>query len=152
MYIKSANIDRQYRVFTNSEEVRIMSKKRSKLEIYLDVLEKINEGISRSTNIMYKCNLSWRPLREILGTLMNRGLIKEVEQHNYRCYIITEKGRETLIYFRRIVKAFNPRGNSWASSKNWREIKTFLSIVQDSWTKPFYIQYLLLQHLGLQVP
>ncbi|MCD6537339.1 DUF4364 family protein [Candidatus Bathyarchaeota archaeon] len=88
-----------------------MSRKRSKLEIYLDVLEKINEGISRPTNIMYKCNLSWRPLREILGTLMNRELIKEVEQHNYRCYIITEKGRETLIYFRRIIKAFNSRGD-----------------------------------------
>ena len=87
-----------------------MRRKRSRLEIYLDVLEKINEGIGRPTNIMYKCNLSWRPLREILGTLMNRGLIREVEQHNYRCYVITEKGRETLIYFRRIVQAFNSRG------------------------------------------
>ena len=95
----------------NSRDVRIMRRKRSKLEIYLDVLEKINEGVSRPTNIMYKCNLSWRPLREILETLMNRGLIREVEQHNYRCYVITEKGRETLIYFRKIVRAFNSRGN-----------------------------------------
>jgi len=95
----------------NSRDVRIMRRKRSKLEIYLDVLEKINEGISRPTNIMYKCNLSWRPLREILETLMNRGLIREVEQHNYRCYVITEKGRRTLIYFRKIVEAFNSRGN-----------------------------------------
>ena len=43
-----------------------MSYRRSKLEIYLDVLSSIHEGISKPTRIMYSANLSWKALNKIL--------------------------------------------------------------------------------------
>jgi len=81
-----------------------MIRKRSRLEMYLDVLEKISQGVGRPTKIMYKCNLSWRPLQEILRSLIERGLIEEIEQCNYRYYIVKKKGEETLIYLRRLIR------------------------------------------------
>ncbi|MBS7639065.1 MAG: archaellum operon transcriptional activator EarA family protein [Candidatus Bathyarchaeia archaeon] len=70
-----------------------MSKKRSRLEIYLEVLETIMSGYSKPTNIMYKCNLSWISLKEILDSLVEKGLVKVVEKNKRRLYLITERGR-----------------------------------------------------------
>jgi len=83
--------------------------KRSRLEICLDVLEKISRGVKKPTNIMYKCNLSWRPLQEILISLNDRGLIEEVKEHNRRYYVITKKGRETLFYLRKLIQTLHLR-------------------------------------------
>ncbi|HIE19278.1 TPA: DUF4364 family protein [Candidatus Bathyarchaeota archaeon] len=77
--------------------------KRSRLEMYLDVLEKVSKGVSKPTNIMYKCNLSWRPLQEILRSLLEKGLIEEIEQHNHKYYVVTEKGKEILTYLRKLI-------------------------------------------------
>ncbi|RJS83150.1 hypothetical protein CW706_06280 [Candidatus Bathyarchaeota archaeon] len=85
-----------------------MTGKRSRLEIYFDVLEKINRGVSRPTNIMYRCNLSWRPLQEILRFLMERDLIKEIRQNNHKCYVLTEKGRNVLSGLEKIMYTFYP--------------------------------------------
>lgn len=70
-----------------------MSRKRSRLEIYLEVLETIMSGCNKPTNIMYKCNLSWISLKEILDSLIERGLITVVERNKRRLYLITERGR-----------------------------------------------------------
>ena len=97
-----------------------MTRKRSRLEMYLDVLEKVNAGISRPTNIMYKCNLSWRPLREILRSLTERGLIEEIEKHNRKYYVVTEKGKESLFYLKKLIQMLHPTGSEVAviSSNN----------------------------------
>jgi len=76
-----------------------MTRKRSRLEIYLHVLKTIRLGINKPTNIMYKCNLSWIPLKEILNSLINQDLIMMIEKENRRTYGITEKGRNVLRYF-----------------------------------------------------
>jgi len=76
-----------------------MTRKRSRLEIYLDVLKTIRSGINKPTNIMYKCNLSWLPLKDLLDSLVNQDLIRIVENENRRTYEITEKGRNVLRYF-----------------------------------------------------
>lgn len=73
-----------------------MSKKRSKLEIYLEVLETIMAGYSKPTNIMYKCNLSWITLKEILDSLTDKGLVTAIERNNRKLYLITEKGRSIV--------------------------------------------------------
>jgi len=83
--------------------------KRSRLEICLDVLEKISQGVSKPTNIMYKCNLSWRPLQEILNSLNNRGLIEEVKENNRKYYMVTRRGKETLFYLRKLIQTLHPR-------------------------------------------
>ena len=81
----------------------VMISKRSRLEMYLDVLEKIRDGIQKPTNIMYKCNLSWIPMKEILGSLVEKDLIKEVETKNRRTYDITERGRNLLKYLGNVL-------------------------------------------------
>jgi len=75
-----------------------MKWKRSKLEIYLDVLKAVKLGINKPTNIMYKCNLAWKPFKKILNSLIENGLLTPVENGNRRTYELTEKGRDVLRY------------------------------------------------------
>ena len=44
--------------------------RRSRLEIYIDILECMQRGVESPTNIMYKANLSWIPLQEYLCSLL----------------------------------------------------------------------------------
>jgi len=76
-----------------------MTKKRSRLEIYIETLKWIRSGINKPTNIMYKSNLSWIPLKNILDFLVKQDLIQVAENANKRTYEITEKGRNVLRYF-----------------------------------------------------
>ncbi|HUV34152.1 MAG TPA: winged helix-turn-helix domain-containing protein [Candidatus Desulfaltia sp.] len=57
-----------------------MSSRRSRFEIYVDVLSEIKNGSNKPTQIMYAANLSWRPLQEILRSLVGQGLIAEIDE------------------------------------------------------------------------
>jgi len=76
-----------------------MVRKRSKIEIYLDVLRTVKSGTNRPTNIMYRCNLAWKPFKRILDSLTGNGLLEMVEKGNRRIYELTEKGHDVLRYF-----------------------------------------------------
>jgi len=76
-----------------------MSSKRSRIEIYLDVLQAIKRGTHKPTRIMYRTNLSWKPLMSVLDSMIEQGLIKAEEEGNRTTYWITEKGRNVLSYF-----------------------------------------------------
>jgi len=95
-------------LFTIIGSVIIMTGKRSRLEMYLDVLEKISQGVGKPTNIMYKCNLSWRPLQEILRLLIEKELIEEIERDGRKYYEATEKGERILIYLRKVIQMLHP--------------------------------------------
>ena len=75
-----------------------MTRKRTRLELFIDVLTQLSSGVAKPTNIMYKCNLSWRPLQEILDSMVQQGLIETYENKKRRTYGITSKGVETLRY------------------------------------------------------
>jgi predicted transcriptional regulator len=53
---------------------------------------------------MYRTNLSWKPLMQILGTMMEQGLIESKEQGNHTFYKITEKGMNVLKYFNKAME------------------------------------------------
>jgi len=76
-----------------------MIRKRSRLEIYLDILRVINRGVKKPTRIMYSTNLSWNPLQEILNSMIKQGLIERQDTKNRKQYEITEKGKSALRYF-----------------------------------------------------
>jgi len=76
-----------------------MSYKRSKLEIYLEVMKSINRGTEKPTRIMYKTNLSWRPLMNVLESLQDQSFITSHKKGNYTVYKVTEKGKNVLKYF-----------------------------------------------------
>jgi len=70
--------------------------KRSRLQLFLDVLKVINEGEYRPTRIMYRSNLSWNPLNKILKQMISLKLIKKYENGNRRLFMITERGERLL--------------------------------------------------------
>jgi predicted transcriptional regulator len=84
-----------------------MKRRRSKLEVYLDVLWTIKNGTRKPTRIMYDSNLSWKPLQRTLSSLMRQALIEEYEPLNLRdkrtsaCYKLTQKGENVLMYFKK---------------------------------------------------
>ncbi len=82
-----------------------MSKRRSRLEIYLSILSTVKDGVDKPTRIMYAANMSWKPTQRMLSHLVKQGLILEVPstkgRQSRRLYKITDKGEKVLDYFDR---------------------------------------------------
>jgi len=76
-----------------------MTKKRSVIEIYLDVLKAVRSGVHKPTNIMYRCNLAWKPFKQILDSLVENELLEANQKGKRKTYQLTEKGNEALKYF-----------------------------------------------------
>jgi predicted transcriptional regulator len=82
--------------------------RRSKLEIYLEVLQIIKGGTSKPTRIMYSANISWQPLMRVLESLKSQDLIIEIDategrnrdKRTSRLYEITMKGEQVIRYFK----------------------------------------------------
>jgi len=81
-----------------------MKRRRSTLEIYIDILKKVSLGVGKPTNLMYKTNLSWLSLNRALRSLISQGLIIVVEKDGKRFYRITEDGRRVLEQLERAKK------------------------------------------------
>ncbi len=90
-------------------EHHVNSERRSKLEIYLDVLKIIKAGTAKPTRIMYSTNISWQPLMRVLGAMMNQGLVKQIDvkdtgrkrdRRTTKIYEITMKGEQVVTYFK----------------------------------------------------
>jgi len=75
--------------------------RRSRLEIYFDVLEVIGRGITKPTQVMYKTNLSWATLQEIFDSLIRGGFLIEEMKKNSKRYSVTDKGRNALSYYQK---------------------------------------------------
>ena len=73
-----------------------MTRKRSIIEIYLDILRTVKAGTCKPTNIMYKCNLAWRPFKQIMRSLVENDLLKICQKGKRKTYHLTEKGRIAL--------------------------------------------------------
>jgi len=82
-----------------------MTSKRSKLEIYLDILKVISKGTRKPTRIMYRTNLSWKPLMKVLDSLTAQGFIVEEKEGNHVLYSITDKGKNILQYFSKAMES-----------------------------------------------
>ena len=86
-----------------------MDPKRSRLEIYLDVLRVIRRGTHKPTRIMYRTNLSWIPLMKILDSMIDQTLISKVEEGKHVTYDITSKGKNVLEYFEKAMELIETR-------------------------------------------
>jgi predicted transcriptional regulator len=78
-----------------------MSRRRSRLEIMLDILAAIKGGMDKPTRIMYASNMSWKPTQRVLSGLMEQGLIEMriTPGLSRKRYMITEKGVNVLDLF-----------------------------------------------------
>ena len=85
----------------------LLRSRRTKLELYLDVLWVIKNGTRKPTRIMYGANLSWKPLQRILASLVSQDLLRPIDASKNRdkrtntCYELTQKGENVIQYFNR---------------------------------------------------
>ncbi len=80
-----------------------MSPRRSQLEIRLNILSAVKDGVDKPTRIMYAAHMSWKPVQRILSHLVEQGLLEvrintESRQSKKR-YALTDKGANVLDYF-----------------------------------------------------
>jgi len=72
------------------------AKPRTKMQIYLDVLKVIKtEKYVKPTNLMYKSNLSWIPLKHILNVLIENKLVDCIGDRR-KLYYLTDEGKKVL--------------------------------------------------------
>jgi predicted transcriptional regulator len=81
-----------------------MEERRSKMRIYLDMLNTIirKGGTTKPTHIMYGANLSHDRLKTYLNFLLEKGFIEEVNVSGRIYYQVTEKGKQFIIEFRKV--------------------------------------------------
>lgn len=92
-------------------EGMIMSNKRSRFEICVDILEAIYQGNSKPTKIMYNVRIGWKPLCSMLGSLESQELIENIpvsinDRRTKVMYRITKKGRNVLEYYNKARTLF----------------------------------------------
>lgn len=80
-----------------------MSPRRSQLEIRLNILSAVKDGVDKPTRIMYAANMSWKPVQRILSHLVEQGLLEvrmnTESRQSKRRYVLTDKGANVLDYF-----------------------------------------------------
>ena len=94
-----------------------MSTRRSRFEIYVDILNEIMDGARKPTKIMYGANLSYKPLKEILRSMLDQDLILEIEgtkkdKRTKVTYELTTKGVNVVRYFSKaksLIEISNPK-------------------------------------------
>lgn len=84
-------------------------KRRSKLEIYLDLLRAVSQS-GKPTRIGNQANLSWKDTLKHLDFLELQGFIRVVKEKRGRIeYRLTPKGLEALEALQKVTEALSPR-------------------------------------------
>jgi predicted transcriptional regulator len=89
---------------------------RGKIQIMGDVLALGTSGI-RKTHIMYKANLSYEQVHLYLGELIGKRLIQQDVSQDGVVYRTTEKGREFLLHYTRVVELLEEEEESRQESE-----------------------------------
>jgi len=71
--------------------------RRSKLDIYADILNVAREG-AKKTQIVYKANLNFKIIKEYLSILISKGLVDNSDQY----YITTKQGTTFLENYQKL--------------------------------------------------
>ncbi len=75
---------------------------RGNFDIIADILDASHGGVKK-TYLMYRCNLSFKQLKNYSHFLLNSGLlhvVAEADQHNFGLFEVTSKGKEFLRAYR----------------------------------------------------
>lgn len=74
---------------------------RGNLDIIADILDASFGGVKK-TYLMYRCNLSFKQLKNYSGFLLNSGLlhVREEQKSSKGLFEVTDKGREFLRAYR----------------------------------------------------
>ena len=80
--------------------------RRSRLEIYLDILQALIYRPLKFTHIMYKANVNSAVLKEGLDFLIQKSLVLEKFDKNEKVYAVTTKGLTVLKHFEEVEQVF----------------------------------------------
>ncbi len=80
--------------------------RRSKMEMYLDILRAIGSGAEKPTHVMYKANLSWVVMRGFLENLKSQGLVEESVVEGRSSLHLSNRGFELLNQFMLVREYF----------------------------------------------
>ena len=79
--------------------------RRSRIELYIDVLQAIANGRESPARVVYAANLSYDRVVKCLEFLEGQNLIQRVENIKKRRYNVTSKGMEVVRYFGEVQSA-----------------------------------------------
>jgi predicted transcriptional regulator len=88
---------------------RVNTNHRGHLDIIADILDASGGGV-RKTYLMYRCNLSFRQLKQYSGFLMNRGLLcinSQEDNMPHGRFEVTDKGKQFLKAYRSLIALMN---------------------------------------------
>jgi predicted transcriptional regulator len=88
-----------------------MEGRRSKLELYVDVLRAVVNGTHAPLRIGYAANLSYDRVMKCLEFLEERDLVKKVEENGKKRFIPTEAGVSVVRYFNEVERAIYRKRN-----------------------------------------
>ena len=100
---------------------------RGRIQIMGDVLALATSGIKK-THIMYRANLSYEQVHLYLGELIGKRLIAQDVSPEGVVYRTTEKGREFLLHYTRVVEFLeeekqeqleNELSSPYISTRSW---------------------------------
>ena len=81
----------------STQDILLASRRRSKIEIYHELLRLIGSGVTKPTHLMYECNLSWASLRGSLDAMEDSGLVQaSATAERKTVYSLSEKGYSLL--------------------------------------------------------
>jgi predicted transcriptional regulator len=82
--------------------------KRSKLEIYVTVLEAfVKLGPAKITRVTYEANINHNLLKQIINSFLKSGLLEERKTKNRSLYVATAKAELTIKQFKEISQLFS---------------------------------------------
>jgi predicted transcriptional regulator len=76
--------------------------RRSRLELYLDVLKAIYHGRRAPSRVVYAANLSYDRVIVCINFLIEHNLVERIEGITKKRYTITESGKNVVKYFHEI--------------------------------------------------
>lgn len=79
-------------------EKRVSGTHRGRLDIIADMLDASNGGVKK-TYLMYRCNLSFKQLKNYLDFMLKRSLLRVIikgSDYNPGLFEVTDKGRQFL--------------------------------------------------------
>jgi predicted transcriptional regulator len=83
--------------------------RRSRLELYLDVLRAVYNGRRAPSRVVYAANLSYDRVMNCIDFLLTQGLVERIEGIKKKRYTVTENGKNVIKYFQEIEKHMGRR-------------------------------------------
>ena len=93
--------------------IDVPNERRSKLDLYFEILQAINTGNGRVTRIMREVNMGYKPLKEMLDSLQRQDIVEVLDAVHFKdkrtsiYYKLSRKGENIYRYLRTALTNVN---------------------------------------------